>query len=103
MCEKRDFLSKDIPQRDLSSMNQPSEGELMVKITLREYRELVQESTKLSRYIGEIIKLEKENARLKDENVELSARADKMLIDYKTLYKEKLERENAVKQVQNNV
>lgn len=103
MCEKRDFLSKDIPQRDFSSMNQPSEGELMVKITLREYRELVQENAKVSHYIGEIIKLEKEIARLKDENVELSARADKMLIEYKTLYKEKLERENAVKQVQNNV
>jgi hypothetical protein len=84
-------------------MNQPSEGELMVKITLREYRELVQESAKVSHYIGEIIKLEKENARLKDENVELSARADKMLIEYKTLYKEKLEREKAVEQVQNNV
>lgn len=103
MCEKRDFLSKDIPQRDLSSMNQPSEGELMVKITLKEYRELVQESTKLSRYIGEIIKLEKENARLKDENVELSARADEAISEFRKLLAEKRERENAVKQVQNNV
>ena len=102
MCEKRDFLSKDIPQRDLSSMNQPSEGELMVKITLREYRELVQESTKLSRYIGEIIKLEKENARPKDENVELSARADEAISDFKRLLVEKREREAAVKQEQNN-
>ena len=103
MCEERDFLSKDIPQRDLSSMNQPSEGELMVKITLREYRELVQESAKLSRYIGEIIKLEKENVRLKDENVELSARADEAISEFRKLLAEKRERENAVVQVQNNV
>lgn len=103
MCEKRDFLSKDIPQRDFSSMNQPSEGELMVKITLREYRELVQEGAKVSHYIGEIINLEKENARLKEESKELSLLADERLVEYKKLYKEKLERENAVEQVQSNV
>lgn len=93
MCKGKILLNK----------NAPTEGTLMVTITLDEYRKLVQESTKLSHYIGETIKLEKENVRLKDENVELSARADEAISEFKRLLAEKRERENAVEQVQNNV
>lgn len=90
-------------EKEFNSQNMPAEGELMVTITLDEYRELVQESAKLSHYIGETIKLEKDNVRLKDENVELSVRADKAISEFKRLLAEKNERENAIKQVQNNV
>lgn len=47
-------------EKEFNNQNTPAEGKLMVTITLDEYRELVKDSARMSHYLGETLRLEKE-------------------------------------------
>lgn len=68
-------------EKEFNNQNTPNENELMVTITLDEYRELVKDSARMSHYLGETLRLEKE---LKATNSDF----DNLRLKYDELYKE---------------
>ena len=63
-------------EKEFNNQNTPTEGELMVTITLDEYRELVKDSARMSHYLGETLRLEKELKNLNDKYADLEAVVD---------------------------
>ena len=63
-------------EKEFNNHNTPTEGELMVTITLDEYRELVKDSARMSHYLGETLRLEKELKNLNDKYADLEAVVD---------------------------
>ena len=63
-------------EKEFNNQNTPTEGELMVTITLDEYRELVKDSARMSHYLGETLRLEKELKGLNDKYADLEAVVD---------------------------
>ena len=68
-------------EKEFNNQNTPAEGELMVTITLDEYREVVKDSARMSHYLGETLRLEKE---LKATTSDF----DNLRLKYDELYKE---------------
>ena len=63
-------------EKEFNNQNTPNENELMVTITLDEYRELVKDSARMSHYLGETLRLEKELKNLNDKYADLEAVVD---------------------------
>ena len=63
-------------EKEFNNQNTPTEDELMVTITLDEYRELVKDSARMSHYLGETLRLEKELKNLNDKYADLEAVVD---------------------------
>ena len=63
-------------EKEFNNHNTPTEDELMVTITLDEYRELVKDSARMSHYLGETLRLEKELKNLNDKYADLEAFVD---------------------------
>ena len=83
--------------------NYVASGEITVTITLNEYRELIKISEDRGRLQSKVWDLEKELKGLKENHKALLGKYEGVYADYRRLLDRESERENAIKQVQNNV
>lgn len=90
-------------EKEFNNQNTPAEGELMVTITLDEYRELVKDSARMSHYLGETLRLEKELKATTSDFDKLSLKHDELYKEFRFL-KSQLEPQPPInKGEQNNV